>query len=171
MLVNVAGEPLVHLAARRAVEAGLAPLVVVVGHQPERVRGTLADLPCAFVHNPEYRSATSGSLHRALRSLPPDTVGAVILLADMPRVSAEMIGALRAEALSRSAPLVLSRYEGVVAPPLYFHRTLFPELLAWFGDGAGKAVAERHLAEATILRWPREALMDVDTPADLRTLS
>jgi CTP:molybdopterin cytidylyltransferase MocA len=64
------------------------------------------------------------------------------------------------------APLVVSRYGDVAAPPLLFRRALFDELLAWTGDGCGKAVVQRHWDEAAFLDWPPAALADVDTPED-----
>ncbi len=72
-----------------------------------------------------------------------------------------------AETLRSDAPLVVSRYGDVTAPPLLFRRSLFAELLAWSGEGCGKAVVRRHLAEAVFVDWPTEALADVDTPEDL----
>jgi CTP:molybdopterin cytidylyltransferase MocA len=70
------------------------------------------------------------------------------------------------------ARLAVSRYgpESVLAPPLLFRRALWPELLAWTGEGCGKAVVMAHLDEATMLDWPAEALRDVDTPADYEQL-
>lgn len=68
--------------------------------------------------------------------------------------------------------LAVSRYEkeSEVAPPLLFHRELWPELLAWNGEGCGKAVVMAHLVEAIMLDWPADALRDVDTPADFEDL-
>ena len=43
---------------------------------------------------------------------------------------------------------------------------LFGELMAWTGEGCGKAVVQRHKAEAHYLDWPSAALTDVDTPED-----
>ena len=82
-------------------------------------------------------------------------------------VTEEMIGAMLKEAVRTDAPLVVSRYGDVKAPPLLFRRALFPELLAWTGEGCGKAVVLRHEAEAVFIDWPVAALTDVDTPEDL----
>jgi CTP:molybdopterin cytidylyltransferase MocA len=49
---------------------------------------------------------------------------------------------------------------------LLFTRALWPELLAWTGEGCGKAVVKAHAAEAAYCDWPAEALRDVDTPED-----
>jgi molybdenum cofactor cytidylyltransferase len=140
---------------------------VVLGHEVEHARAELAGLDVEIAVNPSYTGPTSESLHRGLEQLGPDIAAAVVLLADMVLVTEEMIGAMLKEAVRTDAPLVVSRYGDVKAPPLLFRRALFPELLAWTGEGCGKAVVLRHEAEAAFIDWPVAALTDVDTPEDL----
>src|SRR3989475_7256308 len=75
MLLELGGEPLVRRAARRALEAGLSPVVMVLGHEAERLRVELAGLPCDCAINPDYTGPTSGSLHLGLERLPADEIG------------------------------------------------------------------------------------------------
>src|SRR3989475_10962647 len=72
MLLELEGESLVRRAARRALAAGLAPVVVVIGHEADRVRTELKDLPLEFAVNPDFTGPTSGSLHQGLNRLGPD---------------------------------------------------------------------------------------------------
>lgn len=171
MLLEISGEALVHRTARHALEAGLEPLVVVLGHEAERTRAALHDLSCDFALNPSFRDATSGSLHRGLERLPPDVEGAVVLLGDMVRVTAAMLRTLHATARTHASPLVASRYGEVTAPPLFIRRALFPELLACQGDHCGKLLVRRYHEKAVFLDWPASALADVDTPQDLARLA
>ena len=166
MLLELEGESLVRRAARRAIAAGLAPVVVVIGHEADRVRTELKDLPLEFAVNPDFTGPTSGSLHQGLNRLGPDVDAVVVMLGDMVRVSAETLGMLVAAARGTEAPLVVSRYGDVTAPPLLFRRPLFPELLAWTGEGCGKAVVQAHRHEAMYVDRPVALLADVDTPED-----
>ena len=170
MLLEIDGEPLVRRAARRARTAGLSPLIVVVGHEAERVEAQLDGFTCEFVENPEFKGPTSGSLHKGLLQLAPAVGAAVVILADMVHVTGEMLRALVDEARVSGAPLIASRYNGVTAPPILFRRVLFPELLAWEGDGCGKAVVQAHAGEAVYREWPGEMLTDVDTPEDFQAV-
>jgi molybdenum cofactor cytidylyltransferase len=167
MRLELDGEPLVRRAARRALAAGLSPVVVVVGNEAAAVRDNLDGLACDVVVNSDYEGPTSGSLHRGLERLPPKVDAAVVMLGDMVFVTAQMVGALVASAHRTGAPLVVSRYGEVNAPPLLFRRPLFAELLAWNGEGCGKIVVQRHRGEAEFLDWPADALTDVDSPEDL----
>ena len=89
------------------------------------------------------------------------------MLGDMVRVTVETLAMLVAAARGTDAPLVVSRYGDVTAPPLLFRRALFGELLAWTGEGCGKAVVQAHRREAMYVERPEALLADVDTPEDL----
>ena len=169
LLLPVDGLPMARRAAQLAIDAGAAPVVVVVGNEQHAVREALDGLECSFVINPEFTGPTSTSLHAGLRALPDDVDGVVILLADMVHVVASMVRTL-INSTRDDASLSVSRYGDVLAPPLLFRRALWPELLAWHGDGCGKAVVKAHQHEATFHDWPIEALRDVDTPDDYRAL-
>jgi molybdenum cofactor cytidylyltransferase len=171
LLLQVDGVPMVRRTVQRAIDAGAAPVIVVLGHEPDAVRAALAGLPCQFTENPAFTGPTSGSLHAGLRALPDHVNGTLVLLSDMVHVTTEMLRALIDADAAQSAPLTVSRYGDVLAPPLLFRRMLWPELLAWHGEGCGKQVVRAHAAEAVVLDWPAEALQDVDTPEEYRALT
>ena len=166
MLLALEGESLIRRAAKRALGAGLSPVVVVIGHEADRLRAELKDLPLEFAVNLDYTGPTSGSLHQGLNALGADVDAVVVMLGDMVRVSAETLAMLVAAARGTEAPLVVSRYGDVTAPPLLFRRALFGELLSWTGEGCGKAVVQAHKHEAMYVDRPVTLLTDVDTPED-----
>jgi molybdenum cofactor cytidylyltransferase len=171
LLFDLAGESVLRGAARRALAGGLAPLLVVLGHEAERARQELAGLPCAVVINPHYEQGITSSLHAGIAALPPHVAAAMVLLADMPFVSAPMIAAMAARYRAVSAPLVISDFGGVTAPPMIYTRPLFSELLAMTGASCGRQIVKRHRHEAEVLAWPAAALADLDVPADLVRLN
>lgn len=166
LLLPVEGEAMVHRTVRRVRDAGCDPLVVVTGHEGLRVREALATLELRFAESPDPTGPTSASLHTGLRALPDDVDAALVMLADMVRVTTPMLRALVDGLHAGDEPLGVSRYGDVLAPPLVFRRALWPELLAWHGEGCGKAVVRAHQAEARMHDWPTDALQDVDTPED-----
>ena len=166
LLLELAGETVLRRAARRALVGGLSPLLVVLGHEAERAAGELAGLSCQVVINPEYRQGINSSLKRGIAAVPDGAGAAMVMLADMPLVTAEMIAGLVARYRAGTAPLVISDYAGVNAPPMLYDRSLFGEILAMTGEGCGRQVVKRHLQEAEVLVWSPEALADIDVPAD-----
>ena len=176
MLFELHGESVLRGATRRALTGGLSPLLVVLGHQAERSRQELAGLPCQIVVNPDYEQGITSSLRAGLGALPevapemPEIIAAMVMLADMPFVTAEMIAAMIERYRNSRAPLVVSDYEGVHAPPILYDGALFGELLAMTETGCGKQVVKRHRHEAEVLAWPAAALADLDVPDDYERL-
>lgn len=170
LLLPVDGVPMVRRTAQVLLDAGCAPLCVVTGHDAAAVRVALDGLPCLLAESPDPTGPTSASLHAGLRALPAAVDATVVLLADMVHVTPLMVRALRAADATGTAPLQVSRYGDVLAPPLLFRRALWAELLAWHGEGCGKAVVRAHAAEAGMHDWPDAALQDIDTPADYAAL-
>lgn len=170
MLLDVHGVPMVRRAVQVAIDAGVSLVVVVVGNDEAQVREALSGLVCLFAVNPDFTGPTSTSLHAGLRALDDSVDATIVLLADMVRVTPAMVRALIASVEESGAPLAVSRYGDVLAPPLLFRRSLWPELLAWHGEGCGKAVVKAHEHQAIMHDWPVDALRDVDTPQDYRDL-
>jgi molybdenum cofactor cytidylyltransferase len=156
---------------RRAVETALAadlePVLVVTGHERERVEAELRELPCRPVFNPDFAGGLHTSLRTGIAAVPEDAAGALVCLADMPLVEVPMLDRLIDAFRRDRPPLVISTYEGVLAPPMLYGRGLFPELRALEGEGCGKRVVKQHRAEAVELAWPAAALSDLDVPDDL----
>jgi molybdenum cofactor cytidylyltransferase len=170
LLLQHAGEPLVRRACRRALAAGLDPLIVVLGHESERAQEALAGLACRFAFNPDLGGPMSGSLRCGLEAVPADAQGAIVMLADMVHVSEQMLRTIMTAAQTSEALLVSSRYAQTLAPPVYFRRALFGELMASTGEDCGKAVVDRHREHVLYIDWPSAALKDVDTPEEFAAL-
>jgi molybdenum cofactor cytidylyltransferase len=167
LLLEIEGRSLLRTAALHAVEAGLAPLYVVLGHEAGLARRELDDIVCEIVLNRDYEQGMTSSLTTGVAALASHVAAVVVMLADMPRVDTPMIASLVARYRSTPAPLVISDYEGVNAPPVLYDRSLFTELRSLTGDGGcGRQVVARHRAEAEVLQWPASALADIDVPED-----
>jgi molybdenum cofactor cytidylyltransferase len=170
LLLRVDGEALVARAARRAAAAGLDPVLVVLGHEADRVGQELDGVVCRRVLNPDHGTGQASSFRAGVGAVPAEAPAAVVLLADMPHVTVEMIAALVARYRQTGAALVVSEYGGVHAPPTLYDRSLFDEIRGMSGDGCGRQVVRRHRGEAEVVPWPAERLADLDEPKDLEQL-
>jgi len=165
LLLDVGGEAVVRRCVRVALTARLDPVLVVLGHEADAVRAALASLPCRFVMNPRHADGMNGSACAGIAALPPDVGAAVVLLADMPFVDVHMISTLMAQRRGGAA-LILSEYDGVVAPPTLVDRSLFAEMASEAGRGCGKRLRRRHPNRSATVKWPAAALADLDLPED-----
>jgi molybdenum cofactor cytidylyltransferase len=166
LLFRLGGETLLRRAVRNALAAGLDPVIVVVGHEAERVLEELSGLAITPVFNAEYARGINRSLKTGIAAVPGGACAAVVMLADMPLVTHRMVAALVERYRDSDAPVVVSDYGGVQAPPTLYGRCVFPELGALEGEGCGKQVVRKHAKEAAAVSWPAAALTDVDRPED-----
>lgn len=166
-LLELGGEPLVRRAARVAVEAGLWPVVVVVGDRAEEVRAALAGLPVVTVANAAALQGLSGSIRLGLERLfecAPGARGVVVLACDQPAVQASHLRALAAAQRDGGA-LVASSYGGALGVPALIPAALFAELRALTGEGGCGDLLARHAARVVPVALP-DGDLDVDTPED-----
>ena len=166
LLLQVAGESLVRRAVRVANEAGLDPVVVVTGHARETVEREIADMDCVPVFNADHSAGIQTSAASGVAGVAGTCDAAVVMLADMPFVTASMLRTLVARYREEGPPLVVSRYGGEVnAPPMLYDQVLFHEV-ARMRKGCGREVVRRHHARALQVDWPAARLRDLDRPGD-----
>src|SRR5262249_32793382 len=94
LLAEIKGKPLVRIAAEQALASRAHPVIVVTGHQRERVEEALKGLRVKFVHNPDFADGLSTSLKAGLAAVPAEADAAIVCLGDMPQVTSAMIDRL-----------------------------------------------------------------------------
>lgn len=166
LLLTLAGETLVHRMVRQVIEAGLDPVLVVVGRDADDVREAVADLRCTIVDNPDYEEGMSTSFKASIANIPEEADAVLFMLADQPFVTVDMLKKAVDTYNEGATRLVVSDYEGVMAPPHLWHRDFFEELASGSGDQGAKKFINRHLEEATVLHFSGDALFDIDLPED-----
>ena len=170
LLLEIGGESLVRRAVRLAGEAGLDPVVVVTGRFREAVEREVGDLACVPVFNPDHAAGIQTSAAVGVGSVAGDCEAAVVMLADMPFVTAGMVRTLVARYRETGARLVVSAYGGEAnAPPILYDRALFGEI-ARMKAGCGREVVRRHMERAVLVEWPADRLRDLDRPDDYESV-
>ncbi len=95
LLAEFEGEALVRRSVRQAVEADVGPVTVVTGHRSNEVADALSGLKARVLENPDFATGMASSLKAGLAAIEADGLpGMMVLLADMPNVSAADITAL-----------------------------------------------------------------------------
>ena len=162
-MIQLHGETLLERAIRVAGNAGLTPIVVVLGAAAKRV-AEACDLRSAWVVvNAGWAEGMGSSIRAGMELVQgfPEVSGVVVMTCDMPGVTAGHLRALRQEADTAAA----SAYAGRRGVPAYFPRAAFAELLQLRGDAGA-----RELLRAAEVVELVGGEMDVDTVADLERL-
>ncbi len=169
LLADIGGLPMVRRVVETALAAGLEPVAVVVGHDAEQVRRALDDLPVRFVTNAGFARGLSTSVSAGIQAIDGETDGAVVLLGDMPWVSAADVRALTAAfAHDVGRSICVPVTAGKRGNPVLWPARTFAALRALEGDvGARHLIAERP-DEVCEVRVPDDGVLrDIDTPEAL----
>ncbi|MBO6902001.1 MAG: molybdopterin-binding/glycosyltransferase family 2 protein [Rhizobiaceae bacterium] len=169
LLARFDGEALVHRSARALVEAGLRDAVAVLGHQAEEVGAAISDAGIRTVENPQFASGIASSLDAGIRALNREVDAAIIVLADMPAVSAsdisKLVEAFRAHG---GGAIVRATASGQRGNPVVLPRSLFAEIETLQGDTGARHIIENSDLEVVDIEIGEAARIDVDTPDALK---
>jgi molybdenum cofactor cytidylyltransferase len=143
-------------------------LIVVLGHQPEKLIPTLEKLGTKWVVNEDYREGMVSSFKRGLREL--DRCNAVFLaLGDQPFVEKGfLLKAIRA--WKTGAKIVGPVYERKKGHPVLFDKSLFGEIFSLQKHEMIRDVIHRHENEHRLVKAGEWAVIDLDTPEGFRRL-
>jgi len=169
LIVQIGGRPLVRIAAEQALASQAGPVIVVTGHQREKVEGALKGLNVRLVHNPDYAEGLGTSLRVGIGAVPEGADGAIVCLGDMPQVDAALINTLLdAFDPESGAFIVVPTIDGHRGNPVVWARRFFPDLMAISGDfGARYLIGNYAEAVVEVPVAGGAALTDIDTPESL----
>ena len=166
LLAEINGKPLIRMVTEQALASRARPVLVVTGHQRERVEAALAGLPVQLVHNPHFADGLGTSLKAGIAALQPNIDGVIVCLGDMPQVDAALIDRLiGAVDPDKGALIAVPVIEGKRGNPVVWSRRFFHDLMTVEGDiGARYLIGRYAEAVAEVPVDGTAALTDVDTP-------
>ena|SRR5947209_8126444 len=161
--------PLVQHVAEIALGSRLNNVIVVLGHDCERVENALLPLRgqsrLATCINPNYQEGQSTSVRAGLASLEAGADGTMFLLCDQPLITSRLINDLIDRCQETRALICAPVVNGKRGNPVIFDRTLFRELAELTGDQGGRALFEKYRSQTTFLEVEDEIMFqDLDEP-------
>ena len=173
LLADVDGAPMVRRVVETVLDAVGEDVIVVTGHEPEKVGAALAGLPVTLVRNPDHASGMSTSLKSGLSALPDGIAAAVICLGDMPLVTAGHIRDLiRAFDPVEGRAICVPVHGRKRGNPVLWGAQFFGEMLHLSGDVGARHLLEDHADKVhEVIIEDDGVLFDVDTPERLASLA
>jgi CTP:molybdopterin cytidylyltransferase MocA len=159
--VRIGSRTMLGVVVDTATAAGLVP-VIVVAPSAMRVPATADHVP-----NDAPEQGMSRSLRLGLAAVPPYSEAAVVLLADQPTVDVDSIRGL--DGWRGGTPIVATRSDGVLGPPVLLEREAFAHADRVTGDAGLRDLMR---TDPTLVT-PVDAapLPDVDTIEDLERIT
>lgn len=165
LLMPLHGKPLARHCTDLVASIPFRDRMAVVPQGSEELAGLFAESGFEVVHNPIPDAGQGASLALAASRLHENgPQAALILLADMPFVSAAHIETLIARHGDAEATTSISA--GHRLPPVLFDHSTFGRLASLDGERGGKSVL-KELDRVAEVEMPPEEAVDIDTPAAL----
>lgn len=140
---------------------------VVLGADAESIAKEINLSADEIVINDEWEKGQLSSIHVALRSLPSQTDGILLLLIDHPLISSALVGELVNAFYESQKPIVLPVYEGRRGHPVIFASSLYDELMRAPLDTGARFVVRAHSSDIRVVQTNEEGcvlnLNDPDT--------
>ncbi len=170
-LLSYRGRPMVGAVAEAAASSDLDDVVVVTGHQGEAVAAAVAAVGVQSAANPDYLKGNMTSFAVGYRALPACSAY-VVLLADMPDVTTEMIDRLIAHWWRHRPWAIVSGYRDGRGHPLLLSAAAMEAAVVATGPKAvWRLLESAEAGDVVTLAFDRATPLDVNTPEDYDRLS
>ncbi|MDE0780569.1 MAG: molybdopterin-binding/glycosyltransferase family 2 protein [Alphaproteobacteria bacterium] len=172
LLIEVDGKPMARHAIDAARAAGADPIIVVTGHAAEDVRNALGD-DVIYTYNPDFDQGLSTSLRAGISAVPVTCDGAIVALADMPRITpAHITQIMRAHNPDEGHVICVPTWKKKYGNPVLWDRRFFDDMTTLGGDvGAKHLIGENTDLVIEVPIDDDAVLIDVDTPEALAVLA
>ncbi|GGG25927.1 4-diphosphocytidyl-2C-methyl-D-erythritol kinase [Caldovatus sediminis] len=170
LVTDPRGTPMIARVVDNVLASHARPVIVVTGHERERIEEALTGRPVLFAHAEDYAEGLSASLKAGLRALPPDAEGVLVCLGDMPLVTGAMIDRLLAAFdPEEGRAIVMPTFRGKQGNPMLWSREFVPEMMAITGDVGARHLAGTHADRVVEVEMASDAVLrDFDTTDALK---
>ncbi len=172
LLYMVEGKPLIRHIVESALNSKADEVIVVVGHDAEKVSQQISDLDVVIIYNPNYRVGMSESVKRGLKAVYRWASAVIIHPADVAFVPSHIFNKVIEKYLETRAPIVVASYKGRRGHPILFSDKLFKDIFSISEETMGLKYVTRKYAEDTVVVETDsiEVVVDIDTIDDLKIL-
>tara|TARA_A100001037_G_scaffold270414_1_gene265219 strand:+ start:815 stop:1495 length:681 start_codon:yes stop_codon:yes gene_type:complete len=172
LVEKLGAKSILHHVVAALQESQISSVIVVLGHESERIKNDLAREDVTYVMNLDYEQGIGTSISAGIRSVDKSAKGAVIMLGDMPLISAKTIDKLVHD-FNRNprAEIVVPTYEDQPGNPVLWSNRFFPQLSSLSGDRGGRLLIKENSDAVWFCPVGGKSVhIDVDTSHDLERL-
>lgn len=167
-LLPIGGHTMLEHVVRLFKSAGLKDIIVVSGHEHEKIEARLSGSDVKTVYNPFFRQGMFSSIQTGVACLEKTVEGFFILPVDMPLVQADSLLAL-VKVFQEAGPEIILHpsYKGRCGHPPLLGSAVAEALLQWQGAEGLRGFFRQYAGKQQCIEVDDEyILFDIDTPED-----
>ena len=171
LLLPVGGEALLVKLVKSVCDSDVGQVLVVIGHEAEKIRRELNNFPLSFVYNPNFSEGMTTSIKSGVKEVSPDCDGYMICLADMPFINTseinKLIHAYAQNRIKEKRLIVIPVYQGHRGNPVLFSTEFREDILEHKMEYGCKGVIMKNFESVKEIEMDDDSmLLDVDTLED-----
>jgi len=174
LLLAFKGKPLIAQAVDTLLESEVDEVVVVIGHEADKVKAELQGRQVTIVENPNYGQGMSTSIRVGLGAVSSGARAIMIYLADQPLLEADDVNRLIrafAEAREHNKSIVVPFFRGKRGNPVILDASYKEAILEVVGEVGCKRVIKRNPDKVLVVEMETDhVIRDVDKVEDYEGL-
>jgi molybdenum cofactor cytidylyltransferase len=172
LLLQIGSEVLIRKFVKSVCASAADAVLVVLGHEAEKIKAVLQDQTLRFVENTCYEKGMTTSIQSGVNAASMESVGLMICLADLPFAETSdfnrLIQAFTDFRRTESSLIIVPVFQGQRGNPVLFSAEFRDKLLAHNGEGCKGIVSKYPQSVREIIMENDNLLRDIDTPEDYK---
>lgn len=175
LLLPFRGRTILETTLGQIAASGAEEIIVVLGHESERILPLLKNFPVKTTFNPDFEVGMTTSIQAGVRAASTDSSGFMICLSDMPLIEAATYRSLTESFFEKKKTdervIVQPAFENTPGNPAIFSAGYKNEILALTFKEGCKPILQNNLEHVHRFAIPNKSiLMDADTEEAYRAL-
>lgn len=166
------GQTLLQHSVQTAAASRAQQVMVVLGASSEKLASEMKEANVHVVVNTEWQEGMGSSIRcgiNAITGLDSAFEGMIIMVCDQPFVTTDLLNEIIDTHRRTGKQIIACSYEDSFGPPVFFHRSLFKELMQLKGDIGARSILIQHTDTVEVIPFP-QGTFDVDTEEDYERL-
>lgn len=168
------GKALIEHAVDTLIASAIDEVIVVVGHQAERIKAVLGGRAVLMVENADYHQGLASSIRAGMAAVSPDAAAIMICLADQPLLKPADLNRVvlgMDEARRAGKSIVVPFFQGRRGNPVILDATYRNAMLDVVGDIGCRKIIKQNPDKVYVIEMDTDHVVrDVDTMEEYRSL-
>ncbi|MHB8829561.1 MAG: nucleotidyltransferase family protein [Syntrophales bacterium] len=165
------GETLLRRVLKNVLRSNANEIILVLGHEAEKIKGSLIEFPIKIVINRDYKQGMASSLRQGLLAMDPASEAFLVILADQPGIGSDIINRVIRGFQQADPKRGICRpvCHGLQGHPVLIGIQHLPEALQLQGDVGARQILMNHPLDISEIETGQNVIaMDMDTPDEYR---
>ena len=175
LLLQIGSEVLIRKFVESVCASAADAVLVVLGHEAEKIKAVLQDLTVSFVNNTCFEEGMTTSIQSGVKAASTESTGLMICLADLPFAETSdfnrLIQAFTDFRRTESSLIIVPVFQGQRGNPVLFSAEFRDKILTHKGEGCREIVRQYPQSVREVSMENDNLLRDIDTPEDYKLVT